>query len=56
MNWPIIISIAVVLVALIIFLVKKNMKDEKDLEKKIKNDYLKENKDVKDEGRDAAAH
>lgn len=41
MNWPVIIIIAVVLIALVIFLVKRNMKDEKELETQLKNDYHK---------------
>jgi len=45
MNWPIIISTGVLLIALIIFLVRRNVKDEKILEDKLDNDYPKENKE-----------
>lgn len=41
MNWPVIIIIAVVLIALVIFLVRRNMKDEKEFETQLKNDYHK---------------
>ena len=41
MNWPVIIIIAVVLIALVVFLVRRNMKDEKEFETQQKNDYHK---------------
>jgi len=41
MNWPVIIIVAIAVLALLIFLVKRNMKDEKDFENQIKNDYHK---------------
>jgi len=47
MNWPLIIIVGVVLIALIIFLVRRNIKDEKLLEQQLKDDYRKskENED-----------
>ena len=41
MNWYVIIIVGVVLVALIVFLVRRNMKDEKEFETQLKNDYHK---------------
>ncbi len=39
MNWPVIIIVGIVLLALVIFLVRRNMKDEKEVEAQLKNDY-----------------
>ena len=39
MNWFVIIPFAIVVIALVVFLVKRNIKDEKDFEEKIKHDY-----------------
>jgi len=39
MNTPVLIIIGIAAVALIIFLVMRNLKDKKELENKIKNDY-----------------
>ena len=39
MNWPIIISAGILAIALILFLVRKNNRDKKQLEEKIKNEY-----------------
>lgn len=41
MNWPVIIIVAVVMVALVIFLIRRNTKDEKEYETQLKNDYHK---------------
>jgi hypothetical protein len=41
MNWLTIILIGGLAIALIIFLVLRNIKDEKDLEDKLDNDYPK---------------
>ncbi len=41
MNWPIIIIAGIAAVALIIFLVVRNQKDEKEFEKQLNNDYHK---------------
>lgn len=49
MNWPIIILVGIAAIALIVFLVIRNQKDEKQFEQQIKNDYHK----VKDEEGDA---
>jgi len=48
-NWPVIIIIGVVLVALLLFLVYRNQKDKKKLEQKLNEDFKKS----KDEEGDA---
>ena len=49
MNWGILIPVGIVFVALIVFLVMRNRKDEKKFEKQLNNDYHKS----KDEEGDA---
>jgi preprotein translocase subunit YajC len=41
MNWTVIIIAGIVLIALIVFLVRRNAKDEKEFEQQQNNDYLK---------------
>lgn len=41
MNWPVIIIVGIVLIALVVFLIKRNVKDEKEFETQLKNDYHK---------------
>ena len=41
MNWPILILVGIAVVALIVFLVMRNQKDEKQFEQKLKNNYHK---------------
>ncbi len=41
MNWPVLIIFGIVVLALIIYLVVRNQKDEKELETQLKNDYPK---------------
>ena len=41
MNWPVLILFGIAAVALVVFLVVRNFKDEKVLEDQIKNDYPK---------------
>ena len=41
MNWFILIPFAVAVIVLVVFLVKRNQKDETRLEDQIKNDYRK---------------
>jgi FtsZ-interacting cell division protein ZipA len=41
MNWIVIIIVGIALVALIVFLVWRNVKDEKEFEKQQNNDYHK---------------
>lgn len=49
MNWPVIILIGIVAIAFIVFLVWRNVKDEKEFENQLKQDYHKS----KDEEGDA---
>jgi hypothetical protein len=39
MNWPLIIVLGIAVIAFIIFVWRRNLKDEKDFEETIKNDY-----------------
>jgi hypothetical protein len=41
MNWPILVVFGIAAIALMVFLVRRNIKDEKELEEKIKQDYHK---------------
>jgi uncharacterized membrane protein len=41
MNWTIIIIVAILLIALVVFLVRRNFKDEKEFENQQNNDYHK---------------
>jgi hypothetical protein len=41
MNWNIIILISIAVIALIIFLIRRNMKDEEKFEDQLKEDYQK---------------
>lgn len=41
MNWPVIIIFGIAAIALIIFLVLRNQKDEKQFENQFKDDYNK---------------
>ena len=41
MNWPVLIIVAAILIVLVVFLIRKNKKDEKELEIQLKNDYPK---------------
>ncbi len=41
MNWAIIILVGISAIALIVFLIRRNQKDEKQLENKLNNDYPK---------------
>jgi hypothetical protein len=48
MNWPLIIITGILLIGLLVFLVRRNIKDEKLLEKELKNDYPKNKVDEED--------
>jgi low affinity Fe/Cu permease len=41
MNWPLIIILGIAAIALIVFLVRRNQKDEKAFEDQLDNDYRK---------------
>lgn len=49
MNWPVLILFGIAAIALIVFLVVRNQKDEKVFEDQVNNDYHK----TKDEEDDA---
>lgn len=44
-NWTVIIIVGVVLIALVIFLIARNRKDEKELEHTLNEDYPKPKED-----------
>jgi hypothetical protein len=48
MNWLIIIIAGILAIALIVFLVRRNQKDEKQFEKQLDNDYPKPGTDEGD--------
>jgi preprotein translocase subunit YajC len=48
MNWPFIIFFSIVILALVIFLVMRNQKDERKYEDRLKNDYRRPLPDEKD--------
>lgn len=41
MNWPVIIVVGLLLIALVVFLIRRNMKDEEEFEHQLKEDYHK---------------
>lgn len=41
MNWSLVITLVVVIFSLLVLLIRQNMKDEKELRNKLKNDYRK---------------
>jgi len=41
MNWPVLIAVGIIALALIIFLVWRNLKDENQFEDQLKQDYRK---------------
>ena len=49
MNWPIIIGVGLLLLALVVFLIRRNMNDEVEFEHQVNEDYHKS----KDEEGDA---
>ncbi len=48
MNWPIIILVGIAVIALIVFLIMRNQKDEEQFEQQIKNDYPKSKDEMGD--------
>ncbi|MEN9571063.1 MAG: hypothetical protein RL172_2294 [Bacteroidota bacterium] len=48
MNITVIIIVAILAIALIIFLIKRNVKDETEFEEQLKNDYSKPKHDHAD--------
>jgi hypothetical protein len=48
MNWYVLIPFGIAVIALVVFLVRRNQKDEEQLENQIKNDYPKPKHDEGD--------
>ena len=48
MNWLLIIIVGIAVLALLIFLLFRNLKDEKKFEKQIENDYQKRSSEEDD--------
>jgi hypothetical protein len=48
MNWPVIIGVGILLIALVVFLIRRNMKDEEEFEHQVKEDYHKPKNDEGD--------
>jgi hypothetical protein len=48
MNWFVLIPVGIGMLALIVFLVARNIKDERKLEDQLKNDYRKPKNDKGD--------
>lgn len=48
MNWLIIIIFGILVIALIVFLITRNQKDEKDFEKELDNEYSKSKGELED--------
>ena len=48
MNWLIIIIFGILVIALIVFLIIRNQKDEKDFEKELDNEYSKSKGELED--------
>jgi hypothetical protein len=44
MNWYIVIPLVIIVFILLVFLVRQNVKDEKELRNKLNNDYRKPKK------------
>ena len=55
-NWTTILLVALPVIALIVFLVVRNLKDKKELEEKIKKDYKKPRDDEGDIEIDEVIH
>lgn len=41
MNWPVLILFALGAIVLVVFMIRRNFKDEKDFEQQLDNDYQK---------------
>lgn len=48
MNWPVIIIVGVILIALVVFMIVRNLKDEEEFEEHAHNDYPKPHHDRAD--------
>ncbi|WP_205755988.1 hypothetical protein [Lacibacter luteus] len=41
MNWPVLIIVGIAVIALLVFLIRKNQKDEQEFEQQLNNDFHK---------------
>jgi LPXTG-motif cell wall-anchored protein len=41
MNWPVLIGVGLLLIALVVFLIRRNMKDEEEFEHQLNEDFHK---------------
>ena len=56
MNWAVLIPVGIILVALVVFLVLRNIKDEKKFEKQLNEDYHKSKEEENDAEIDEVTH
>lgn len=56
MNWYIIIAVGIVVLILLVFLVRRNIKDESNFEKQIDKDYPHPKKDKSDPDAEEMVH
>ena len=49
MNWLTIIIVSILLIVLTIFLVRRNIKDEKELENQLNNNYPRQSQEKEDD-------
>lgn len=52
MNWPVLIIVGIASVALIVFLVVRNNKDEKQFEEQLNNDFTKPKEELSEDETD----
>ncbi len=41
MNWPVLITVGIICIAIVVFTIVRNMKDEEEFEEQAHNDYPK---------------
>ncbi len=56
MNWKALITVALLLIALVIFIIRKNLKDEKEFEQQLNEDYRKSKDAEREEDSDSITH
>lgn len=56
MNWTALIIVALLLKALVVFIILKNIKDEKEFEQQLNEDYRKSKDAEREEDSDAITH
>ena len=48
MNWPVLVIVGIVLIALMVFMIRRNLTDEKEFEENMNKDYRKPSTDSED--------